>query len=94
MKGSLEITDMNGESTGVVGTHWTEEAVPVVLDALHGIADVQSVDPTTASETGRLPELQWTGRNANNQTVTIRLWEEIPFEETLAAQIGPGLVEE
>lgn len=93
MEGSLEIVHSTGESTGVVGTDWSDDAIPVVLRTLYGITDVKEAEPTRAA-TGRVPDGQWTGKTANNQTVTIRLWREIPFEETYAAQIGPGLVDE
>ena len=93
MQGSLEVIDSSGESTGVVGMNLTSDAVPAVLDALYGINGVQETEPTPA-DTGRIPDGQWTGKTANNQAVTIRLWREIPFEETYAAMIGPQLAEE
>lgn len=92
MRGSLEIIDNSGDSTGVVGTNWTPETVPVVLGALYGITDVQEAAPTPA-ESGRVPDGQWTAKDASNQDVIVRLWEDVPFEETYAAEIGPGLVE-
>lgn len=93
MKGSLEVIDSSGESTGVVGMNLTSDAVPAVLDALYGITDVEEAEPT-AADSGRVPDGQWTARDANNQDVTVRLWREIPFEETYAAMIGPQLAEE
>ena len=91
MHGSLEIIS-NGESIGVVGTDWTDDAIPVVLKTLYGVTDVHETDPTPA-DTGRVPDGQWTATDASNQSVTIRLWRDIPYEETFAARIGPGLAE-
>lgn len=93
MEGSLEIINSSGESTGVVGSDWTADAVPVVVRALYGITDVEDAEPTPA-QTGRTPDHQWTGKTANNQDVTIRLWSEVPFEGTFASHVGPALAEE
>lgn len=83
--GSIEIKTTDNQSIGVPGTRWTLEAAPMVLETLHGITGMESVEPVQAP-TGRTPEAQWTAVDANNQTVTVMLWREIPFEETLIAQ--------
>lgn len=93
MEGSLEIINSSGESMGVVGLDWTADAVPVVVRALYGITDVEEASPTPA-QTGRTPDNEWTGKSANNQDVTIRLWSELPFEGAFASHAGPDLAEE
>lgn len=89
--GSVEIV-RNDERTGVVGTEWVPGEVPIVLRNLYGIRDMEPQEPEERP-TGRTPEYQWSGLNAENQSVTVLLWRDIPFEETYAAEIGPGLVE-
>lgn len=83
--GSVEIRDAGGNSIGVPGKRWTLEAVPFVLETLQGVTGLQSVTPE-AQPTGRTPEAQWTGVDANNQTVEVYLWRDVPYEETAIAQ--------
>lgn len=92
--GSVEIRKHTGESMGVVGQRWTVAAVPVVLETLHGITELEAVEPE-AQPTGRVPEAQWTGVDAQNQPVTVMLWADIPFDETaigkaIAASLAEG----
>lgn len=82
--GSVEIV-RNDESVGVVGTQWVPEEVPVVLRNLHGIREMAEVEPEKRP-TGRTPEHQWTGMDANNQPVDVYLWEDVPFDETVIGQ--------
>jgi uncharacterized protein YbaA (DUF1428 family) len=83
--GSVEIKTTDGQSIGVPGKRWTLEAVPVVLETLHGITGLVSVTPEQ-QPTGRTPEAQWSAVDANNQTVQVMLWAEVPYEETVVAQ--------
>lgn len=85
IKGSLEIKRADDTSIGVPGERWTLEAVPFVLETLQGVTELVSV-PSEAQPTGRTPEAQWTGVDANNQDVTVLLWRDIPYEETAVAQ--------
>lgn len=91
IQGSVEIL-RNDERTGVVGAEWVPEEVPIVLRNLHGIREMEPAEPQQRP-TGRLPEYQWSGKDASNQDVTVLLWRDIPYEETYAARIGPGLAE-
>ena len=83
--GSIEIRTANNESIGVAGKRWTLEAVPLVLETLYGVTGMECVTPE-AQPTGRTPEAQWSAVDANNQTVTVMLWRDIPYEETVVAQ--------
>lgn len=85
MTGSIEIRTHTGESHGLPGQRWTRSAVPVVLETLHGITGMEAVEPE-AQPTGRVPEAQWRGVDECNQGVTIFLWRDIPFDETVIAQ--------
>lgn len=71
--GTVEIRSNSGESTGVVGVAWTVGVVPTVLAALHGIADLETVEPET-QPTGRTPAAQWSGVDGRNQPVTVFWW--------------------
>lgn len=71
--GTVEIRDNHGESIGVVGVAWTVGVVPTVLAALHGIADLEPVEPE-AQPTGRTPAAQWGGVDSRNQPVTVFWW--------------------
>lgn len=93
IEGSVEIKTANGMSIGVPGQRWTLDAVPLVLDTLHGIGHMESVTPERQS-TGRTPEAQWSAVDANNQTITVILWRDIPYDETTVAQaIAAAIVE-
>lgn len=83
--GSVEILRSNDERTGVVGTEWMPEEVPIVLRNLYGIRNLEAQEPQERP-TGRTPEYQWSGVDANNQTVTVLLWEDVPFDETVIGQ--------
>ena len=83
--GSIEIRTTDDQSIGVQGTRWTLDAVPVVLEALHGITGLEEAEPEE-QPTGRTPEAQWQGVDANNQDVSVLLWRETPYEETAIAQ--------
>ena len=85
IQGSVEIRTANNESIGVAGKRWTLEAVPLVLETLYGVTGMESVT-SEAQPTGRTPEAQWSAVDANNQTVTVMLWRDIPYEETAVAQ--------
>lgn len=93
ISGSVEITTASSESTGVPGVAWTVDTVPLVLGVLYGITAIAAVEPT-AAPTGRVPEAQWSGTDTQGQPVTIRLWRDVPYADTLAARIGPGLAEQ
>ena len=73
-RGSVEIVRAGG-STGIVGEQWEVSDVPVVLRNLHGIHSLSSVTPVT-QPTGRTPNAKWSGKDANNQDVTVMLWGE------------------
>ena len=83
--GSIEIRTANNESIGVAGKRWTLEAVPLVLETLYGVTGMTGVG-AGQQPTGRTPEAQWSAVDANNQTVTVMLWRDIPYEETVVAQ--------
>lgn len=83
--GSIEIQTADGISIGVTGARWTLDVVPVVLETLHGITGMASVTAEQQS-TGRTPEAQWSAVDANNQSVQVMLWRDIPYEETAVAQ--------
>ncbi len=76
IKGSIEVKTADGMSIGVAGTRWTIATVPVVLDTLYGITGLETATPQE-QPTGRTPEAQWSGVDANNQDVTVLLWKEI-----------------
>lgn len=83
--GSIEITTADDESLGIPGRRWTLDTVPVVLETLRGITNLEDAEPQQQSS-GRTPLAQWTARDANNQDVTVLLWEDTPYEETAIAQ--------
>lgn len=83
--GSIEIKTTDNQSIGVPGSRWTLDAVPIVLETLHGITGMESVEPVQAP-TGRTPEAQWSAFDADNQNVMVMLWREVPYEETAIAQ--------
>lgn len=83
--GSVEIRTTDNMSIGVPGKRWTLEAVPLVLETLHGVTGLASVTPEQ-QPTGRTPEAQWSGVDVNNQVVQVFLWRDIPYEETAVAQ--------
>lgn len=85
IEGSIEIKTADDQSIGVPGKRWTLDVVPVVLETLQGVTGLTSVTPEQ-QPTGRTPEAQWTGVDANNQTITVFLWKDIPYEETAIAQ--------
>lgn len=85
IEGSIEIRTTENMSIGVPGKRWTLDVVPVVLETLQGVTGLVSVTPQ-AQPTGRTPEAQWTGVDANNQSVEVYLWRDIPYEETAVAQ--------
>lgn len=74
---SIEILTAIGESIGYPGVNLTAENVPVVVEALAGITALETVAPEE-QPTGRIPEHQWTGKDAKNQSVTVFLWPEAP----------------
>ena len=84
-KGSVEIKKADDTSIGVPGERWTLEAVPLVLETLQGVTGLVSVTPET-QPTGRIPEAQWSGVDAQNQQIVVMLWRDIPYEETAIAQ--------
>lgn len=84
IEGSVELWD-GDQSLGLSGKRWTLEAVPVVVEAVHGITDIAPVEPTE-QPTGRIPDAAWTGTGALGQPVSIYLWADIPYEETAVAQ--------
>lgn len=83
-EGSVEVKTASDMSIGVPGKRWTVEVVPLVLETLHGITGMESATPQQAA-TGRTPDAQWTGVDANNQTVSVLLWRDVPYEETSVA---------
>lgn len=85
IQGSVEIKTTDGQSIGVPGKNWTLEAVPFVLNVLHGITGMESVTPEQ-QPTNRTPDAQWTAVDADNQSVTVLLWPDIPYDETAVAQ--------
>lgn len=93
INGSVEIL-RGDERSGVVGTEWVVEEVPIVLRNLYGIRDMEAQEPQERP-TGRTPECQWSGVDANNQDVEVLLWEDVPFDETavgqaIAAELAKG----
>lgn len=91
--GSIEIVTMHGQSIGVPGQRWTPAIVPVVLEALQGITGLTTV-VSGPQPTGRTPEAQWTGIDADNQSVTVMLWRDVPFDETVIAQAVAAAIRE
>ena len=85
IQGSIEIKTADGLSIGVQGQRWTLEAVPLVLETLHGITGMETVEPEE-QPTGRTPMAQWEAVDANNQDVIVLLWEDIPYEATAVAK--------
>lgn len=83
--GSVEILTHDHESIGIPGQRWSADAVPVVLATLHGITDLREVIPQP-QPTGRTPEYQWAGMDAQQQPVTVLLWRDVPYSETAIAQ--------
>lgn len=77
MESSIEIVSSTGGSIGYPGVSLTKENVPVVVGALAGITGMASKTPSTQS-TGRTPLAQWTGTDAQNQSVTVFLWPAAP----------------
>lgn len=73
--GSIEILTANNESLGVPGVALDAGMVPSIVAALHGITQMTSVAPAERP-TGRQPEAEWTGRDMNNQDVTVLLWRD------------------
>lgn len=71
--GSIEIVTATDESLGVPGMALSADVVPAIVGALYGITQVASITPD-AQPTSRTPEAAWTGRDANNQDITVFLW--------------------
>lgn len=82
IRGSIEIVTADGRSIGLPGVKWSEEAIPVVLEALYGITDTAPETPGKRPS-GRIPKGKWKARDMNNQDVEVLLWPEVPFDETL-----------
>lgn len=93
VNGSVEIVSPI-DRIGVVGVAWTPEVVPIVVQTLHGITNLESESPERRP-TGRTPLNQWSGTDAQGQPVKVLLWEDIPFDETalakaIASEIAKG----
>ena len=83
--GSVELSWQDGRNASHVGVAWTVDTVPLVLGVLDGLTDFAAVEPT-AAPTGRVPEAQWTAIDREGQPLTVRLWPDIPFDETAVGQ--------
>lgn len=77
MGNSIEIQMASGESVGYPGVNITAETAPVIVAALAGVTKLNEV-PAAKQPTGRTPDHQWVGKDANNQDVTVFLWPEAP----------------
>lgn len=71
--GTIEVLTSTNESIGLPGLALNTDVVPVIVGALHGVDGLQSVTPEPRP-TGRTPDAQWSGLDAQDQIVTVLLW--------------------
>lgn len=98
-KGNFEIIDtLTGNGRTSVGRAIDPAQAEMVLMALEGLSDLETVDPKPvgASDTspGTTPVGQWTATDGEGRPVVVKLWRDVTIDETafgqaLRAALGP-----